>query len=124
MLELRKPLPASRPVMIRPPLTTALPEMLRHVVRVVKLRKPLSVREPTGFSPFGPASPAPMKSVWRTWPKAEAESLKWGLAEGDAGQMECCGESRLLMSDNVALVMRSFEAMRAWDVDALLQLYH
>ena len=28
------------------------------------------------------------------------------------------------MSDNVALVMRSFEAMRAWDVDALLQLYH
>jgi ketosteroid isomerase-like protein len=28
------------------------------------------------------------------------------------------------MSDNVALVTRSFEAMCAWDVDALLQLYH
>ena len=28
------------------------------------------------------------------------------------------------MSDNVALVMRSFEAMCARDVDALLQLYH
>jgi ketosteroid isomerase-like protein len=27
------------------------------------------------------------------------------------------------MSDNVALVMRSFEAMGAWDVEALLQLY-
>jgi ketosteroid isomerase-like protein len=28
------------------------------------------------------------------------------------------------MSDNVALVMRSFEAMCAWDVETLLQLYH
>jgi ketosteroid isomerase-like protein len=27
------------------------------------------------------------------------------------------------MSENVALVTRSFEAMRAWDVDALLGLY-
>src|SRR5918994_1109422 len=27
------------------------------------------------------------------------------------------------MSDNVALVMRSFEAMCAWDVETLLQLY-
>jgi ketosteroid isomerase-like protein len=27
------------------------------------------------------------------------------------------------MSDNVALVRRSFEAMAAWDVDALLRLY-
>jgi ketosteroid isomerase-like protein len=27
------------------------------------------------------------------------------------------------MSDTVALVTRSFEAMRVWDVDALLQLY-
>jgi uncharacterized protein len=27
------------------------------------------------------------------------------------------------MSDNVELVKRSFEAMRAWDVDALLRLY-
>jgi ketosteroid isomerase-like protein len=27
------------------------------------------------------------------------------------------------MSDNVALVMRSFEAMGAWDVESLLQLY-
>jgi ketosteroid isomerase-like protein len=28
------------------------------------------------------------------------------------------------MSGNVDLVARSFAAMRAWDVDALLQLYH
>jgi ketosteroid isomerase-like protein len=28
------------------------------------------------------------------------------------------------MSDNVALVTRSFEAMCAWDLDTLLQLYH
>jgi ketosteroid isomerase-like protein len=28
------------------------------------------------------------------------------------------------MPDNVTLVMRSFEAMGAWDVDSLLQLYH
>jgi uncharacterized protein len=28
------------------------------------------------------------------------------------------------MSDNVELVGKSFEAMRAWDVDALLRLYH
>lgn len=28
------------------------------------------------------------------------------------------------MPDNVTLVMRSFEAMCAWDVDSLLQLYH
>jgi ketosteroid isomerase-like protein len=28
------------------------------------------------------------------------------------------------MSDNVALVMRSFEAICAWDVDTLLELYH
>jgi ketosteroid isomerase-like protein len=27
------------------------------------------------------------------------------------------------MSDNLELVLRSFEAMRAWDVDALLRLY-
>jgi ketosteroid isomerase-like protein len=27
------------------------------------------------------------------------------------------------MSDNVELVKKSFEAMRAWDVDALLRLY-
>jgi ketosteroid isomerase-like protein len=27
------------------------------------------------------------------------------------------------MSDNVALVRKSFEAMRAWDVDTLLRLY-
>jgi hypothetical protein len=30
---------------------------------VVKLRKPLTVREPTGSSPFGPASPAPAKQL-------------------------------------------------------------
>jgi ketosteroid isomerase-like protein len=28
------------------------------------------------------------------------------------------------MSDNVAIVARSFEAMCAWDLDTLLQLYH
>jgi ketosteroid isomerase-like protein len=28
------------------------------------------------------------------------------------------------MSDNVALVTRSFEAMCAWDLDTLLRLYH
>jgi ketosteroid isomerase-like protein len=28
------------------------------------------------------------------------------------------------MPDNITLVTRSFEAMRAWDVDTLLQLYH
>jgi ribosomal protein S18 acetylase RimI-like enzyme len=48
--------------------------MLRHVVVVVKSRKPLNVREPTGLSPFGPASAEPMKSVWSTWPKADTES--------------------------------------------------
>jgi ketosteroid isomerase-like protein len=28
------------------------------------------------------------------------------------------------MSDNVELVKRSFAAIRAWDIDALLQVYH
>jgi hypothetical protein len=40
--------------------------MLRQVVAVVKFRKPLTVREPTGSSPFGPASAEPMKSVSST----------------------------------------------------------
>jgi ketosteroid isomerase-like protein len=38
-------------------------------------------------------------------------------------RQDSCGLESGDMSENVALVRRSFEAMGAWDVDALLRLY-